>query len=104
MDAHEIRNRTVAAALAAFGAAATTATFLMMFQDSTETEFNQKLQLKQKQQSRADTTGKEEEVGPCGRGIPKVGDASVLFPDFLGGLYKLGEKARAQPGGFGTLF
>jgi hypothetical protein len=99
MDAVEIRNRTVSTVLAAFGAAATTATFLYMFQDSSDAAALEKEKLRAKSFVRASA---KDTNGPIAVGIPKVGDASALFPDFVGGLNGFAKAARsASPSGLG---
>ena len=89
MDAAELRNRTVSTMLAAFGAAATTATFLYMFQESSEVV---KPQIGSAQGGKKlGTTGKT----LISKDIPQVGDASALFPDFVGGLNGMALKAKS---------
>lgn len=97
MDATEIRNRTVSTLIAAFGAAATTASFLYMFQDSADTALMQKqTMLKHNNQQQNGKNGEGASTdGPIAAGIPKVGDASMLFPDFVGGLNGFASKARS---------
>jgi hypothetical protein len=95
MDAAEIRNRTVSTVISAFAAAATTASFLYMFQDSSDTVASKK---KSQGQSKISPNAGKDVVdlnGPIARGIPKVGDASMLFPDFVGGLNTFASKARS---------
>jgi hypothetical protein len=80
MDSSEVRNRLIGTALAAFGAAATTATFLLIFQDVDSVK-----------KLRGEEVGKKGagDNGPIARGIPKCGEASLLFPDFIQGLKTL---------------
>jgi len=94
MDAQEIRNRTISTLLAAFGAAATTATFLFMFQDSAEAIQLEKQHKKLTKEAILKASS-ETLNGPIARGIPKVGDEGLLYPDFIKGLMTLASNARA---------
>lgn len=91
MDSVEVRNRILSSLLAAFGAAATTATFLFMFQDSTLSKSNG---ITQKRVSKKEQDKMTE--GPITNGIPKVGEATDLFPNFLSGLMKFGRNCRSM--------
>ncbi|KAH9255379.1 hypothetical protein BASA81_006498 [Batrachochytrium salamandrivorans] len=85
MDDKEVINRLVTAALTAFGVAATTAILLSVFQEDVK-----------RPDSVITTTPPRggPDPFPISRGIPKVGDASALFPDFIAGLTVLATKAR----------
>lgn len=105
MDTTEIRNRTVSTVISAVAAAATTASFLYMFQDSSDTVLESKKA--QRQQDKVLPSKSKETIdlnGPIARGIPKLGDASMLYPDFVGGLNTMASKARSMtPSGLGRL-